>query len=90
MHFLCAVFEREIAPDIAETVVSRKAANPRVHLPFCSRNLQDKKKKDYNLVSKLQSLYGGGGGIRTLERLLTVTRFPVVYRSNRDDELRDL
>ncbi len=57
MHFLCAVFEREIAPDIAETVVSRKTANSRVHLPFCSRNLQDKKNKDYNLVSKLQSLY---------------------------------
>ena len=61
-----------------------------VQLPFCRRNLQDKKNKDYNLVSKLQSLYGGGGGIRTLERLLTVTRFPVVYRSNRYDELRDL
>ena len=32
------------------------------------------------VVSKYKSNYGGVGGIRTLGRLLTVTRFPVVLR----------
>lgn len=47
------IFEEEISLGIAETVVSQKTANTRVQKSFCSGNLQDKKKKDYNLVSKL-------------------------------------
>lgn len=76
VHFFCAVFEREIAPDIAETVVSRKTANPRMHLPFCSRNLQDKKKKDYNLVSKLQSLFAF---IRLITKTFGFIQFFLVF-----------
>lgn len=53
VHCLCVIFEEEISLGIAETVVSQKTANTRVQKSFCSGNLQDKKKKDYNLVSKL-------------------------------------
>ena len=46
VHFLCAVFEVEIASVMAATVAGRKTANFRVQKPFRSRILQDHKEKD--------------------------------------------
>ena len=37
-----------------------------------------RKRKTANSVSELAVFFGAEGGIRTLERLLTVTRFPIV------------
>ncbi len=43
-----------------------------------SRRFSGHRKKSTVILSKLRWTYGGVGGIRTLGRLLTVTRFPVV------------
>ena len=40
--------------------------------------LFEQKIKNANFVSKLAFLFGGEGGIRTLDELLTHTRVPVV------------
>ena len=42
-----------------------QTAYSRVHLPFRIRILQEHKEKDWNLVSKFQSFYGGAYRIRT-------------------------
>ena len=42
------------------------------------------------VVSKYKSNYGGVGGIRTLGRLLTVTRFPVVLVMTASIPLHDI
>ena len=49
----------------AATVRKGKTAYSWVHLPFDIRILQEHKEKDWNLVSKFQSFYGGGEGNRT-------------------------
>ena len=77
VHSIYTVFQRKFIPGMAAKEICRNHSYSRVHLPFCIRILQEYKEKDWNLVSKFQSFYGGAGGIRTLGRLLTVTRFPV-------------
>ena len=58
VRFLCAVFEGEITSDVSATVAGRKTANFRVQKSFCIWILQEHKEKDWNLVSKFQSLFG--------------------------------
>ena len=57
VHFLHSIFQCEFVPGVAEKETCRNHSYSRVHLPFCIRNLQEHKEKDWNLVSKFQSFY---------------------------------
>ena len=59
VHFLHSIFQCEFVPGVAEKETCRNHSYSRVHLPFCIRILQEYKEKDWNLVSKFQSFYGG-------------------------------
>ena len=59
VHFLYAVFSRILGPGMAAKETCQNHSYSRVHLPFCIRFLQEHKEKDWNLVSKFQSFYGG-------------------------------
>ena len=48
---------------------------PKIYHPFRQERISLKNDK---FLSKLVVFHGGEGGIRTLEPLLTVTRFPIV------------
>ena len=65
VHFLYAVFSRILGPGMAAKETCQNHSYSRVHLPFCIRFLQEHKEKDWNLVSKFQSFYGGAKGTRT-------------------------
>ena len=46
VHFIYAVFQRELVPGIAAKEYNRNRSYFRVHLPFCIRILQEQKGKD--------------------------------------------
>ena len=60
-----------------EGSVGRRSGRPQEGRSILRRSnpISDYKKK---IFKRRPSFYGGEGGIRTLERLLTVTRFPIV------------
>ena len=65
VHFLYVIFQLDFIPGTVAKEVLLHYSYSRVHLPFCIRILQEHKEKDWNLVSKYQSFYGGGEGNRT-------------------------